>query len=171
MHEQPDRVPYNLGFTRKARAAMDAWYGGDGYRKLVHNAMDGIGHCPGPMQKWISETVWQDEFGVRWDRSVDSDIGNVCNCVLPKRDLSTLKLPDPRDPARFEGFAERCAEGAAADRFVQYGIGFSLFERAWTLRGMENLFIDMIEAPAFVEDLLDRICDYNVALVEVANEA
>jgi uroporphyrinogen decarboxylase len=51
---------------------------------------------------------------------------------------------------------------------VQFGIGFSLFERAWTLRGMENLFMDMIEAPSFVDELLDAICDYNVALAEQA---
>jgi uroporphyrinogen decarboxylase len=51
---------------------------------------------------------------------------------------------------------------------VQFCIGFSLFERAWTMRGMANVFMDMIEAPEFVDELLDAICDYNVALVRQA---
>ena len=51
---------------------------------------------------------------------------------------------------------------------VGCNIGFSLFERAWTLRGMENLLIDMVEAPAFVDDLLDAITEYNLAVIEGA---
>jgi len=35
---------------------------------------------------------------------------------------------------------------------------------------MENLFLDMIEAPGFVHELLDVICDYNVALAGRALE-
>jgi uroporphyrinogen decarboxylase len=33
---------------------------------------------------------------------------------------------------------------------------------------MDNLFVDMIEAPEFVNELLDMICDYNVGMVEQA---
>jgi uroporphyrinogen decarboxylase len=33
---------------------------------------------------------------------------------------------------------------------------------------MENIMLDMMEAPEFVDELLDRITDYNVALVEQA---
>ncbi|OGV80365.1 MAG: hypothetical protein A3K19_31375 [Lentisphaerae bacterium RIFOXYB12_FULL_65_16] len=164
-HQQPDRTPYCIGFTQKAHAAMKARYG-DGFLTLIHNDIHGVAATPGPRQKQVSDTVWQDEFGVQWDKSIDKDIGVVSNCIIPERNLDTLELPNPRDTAKFTGFAERCAAGK--DKFVQYGIGFSLFERAWTLRGMENLFMDMLEAPAFVDELLDRICDYNVALVEQA---
>ena len=38
-----------------------------------------------------------------------------------------------------------------------------MFERAWTLRGMENLLADMILNPQFVDDLLDNILEYNLA--------
>ena len=46
-----------------------------------------------------------------------------------------------------------------------FQIGFSLYERAWTLRGMENLLVDFHDHPKFVRDLFDRIADYNVAQV------
>jgi len=47
-------------------------------------------------------------------------------------------------------------------------IGFSMLERAWTLRGMENLLVDMYENPAFVGSLLDRITEYHLALIDRA---
>ncbi|MDI9586586.1 MAG: uroporphyrinogen decarboxylase family protein [Acidobacteriota bacterium] len=165
-HQQPDRTPYVIGFTQKSLAAMERHFGGRDFLSLIDNSVYGVAAKPGPKDHWIDENTWQDEFGVQWDRSIDRDIGNVCNRVLPERDLSKLELPDPHDPAKFEGFAEACEAGK--DRFVQFGIGFSLFERAWTMRGMDTLFMDMIEAPGFVHELLDAICDYNVALVEQA---
>jgi uroporphyrinogen decarboxylase len=167
-HRQPDRTPYAIGLTQKSLAAMKAHFGSDDFLKLIDNAIAGVGPRPGPLDQWLSETLWQDEFGVQWDRSIDRDIGNVCNCVLPERSLAPLALPDPRDPAKWEGFAESVSAARASGHFVQFGIGFSLFERAWTLRGMENLFLDMVEAPEFVDELLEVICDYNVALVEQA---
>ncbi len=49
--------------------------------------------------------------------------------------------------------------------FRCFQIGFSLYERAWTMRGMENLLMDFIINPDFVHQLLDAICDYNLAQV------
>ncbi len=164
-HEEPDRVPYQIGFTQVARERMTEAYGRS-YLELIDNAIHPVSSRPGPLEGWVSEHVWQDQFGVQWDRSVDRDIGVVCNRVLPERDLSGLTFPEPGAPERWEGFEEAIA--AAGDRCVQFGIGFSLFERAWTLRGMDELFVDMMEAPEFVDELLDMICDWNVALVEVA---
>lgn len=166
-HQQPDKCPYSIGFTQKAAAAMTERYG-DGVYAMLDNAVHGVAAKAGPLDCWLSETLWQDEFGVQWDRSIDRDIGNVCNRLLPERNLDKLELPDPRDPAKFEGMAEAVAASNAGGYFVQFGIGFSLFERAWTMRGMENLFMDMIEAPEFVDELLDAICDYNVALADQA---
>lgn len=165
-HKQPDRTPYCISFTQKAYAAMVKHYGNDEWLGLIDNCFHNVSANPGPKQMQISDTVWQDEFGVRWDRSIDPDIGNVCNCVIPDRNLDKLELPDPYAPEKFEGFAEKVAQ--AGDKAVHFSIGFSLFERAWTMRGMENLFVDMIEAPGFVHELLDAICDYNVALVKQA---
>jgi len=164
-HRPADRVPYHIGFTQNARAAFIEAYG-DSALAPIDNCFAGVSAAPGPLEGWIDENTWQDQFGVRWDRSVDRDIGIVCNQVLPERDLSELTFPDPHAPERWEGFGERVA--AAAGCCVQFSIGFSLFERAWTLRGMERLFVDMIEAPDFVDELLDMICDYNVAMVEHA---
>lgn len=49
------------------------------------------------------------------------------------------------------------------DRYRVYAIGFSLFERAWTLRGMEALMMDFLDEPEFVHALFTAIADYNIA--------
>jgi uroporphyrinogen decarboxylase len=165
-HEQPDRTPYMIGLTHRAMDAMVAHYGNSDFLAQVDNCLHVVHENPPPREQWLSETIWQDEFGVQWDRSIDRDIGNVCNRLLPERDLDLLELPDPRDPARFAGFAEQVAQGAG--KAVSFSLGFSLFERAWTLRGMENLFLDMVEAPDFVHAFFDLLCDYNCALAEQA---
>ncbi len=167
-HQQPDKTPYAISLTEKAHAAMVAHYGNDDFMGLIDNDMFTVHLRTGPKDMWLDENTWQDEFGVQWDRSIDRDIGNVCNRVLPERNLDALELPDPKAAAKYEGFAELVDSGRQAGKFVQLSIGFSLFERAWTLRGMEALFVDMIEAPEFVDELLDRLCEYNVARVEEA---
>ena len=152
-HGQPDKTPYVIGFTQKAMAAMVQHFGNKDFLQKIDNCSYSVLANPGPKDKWLDQNTWQDEFGVQWDRSVDRDIGNVCNCVIPERNLDKLELPNPSAPDKFKGFSERCAAGKG--RFVQFCIGFSLFERAWTMRGMANVFMDMIEAPEFVDELLD----------------
>jgi len=167
-HEQPDRTPYAIGFTQKAYAATVAYYGGDGFLRQIDNCFCDMRANPGPRDLWLDKNTWQDEFGVRWDRSIDRDIGNVRNQVLHEPDLDLIEFPDARDPAKFAGLGDACRRGTDQGKALQFCIGFSLFERAWTLRGMEALMLDMIERPHFVHALLDAICDYNVALVEGA---
>jgi uroporphyrinogen decarboxylase len=52
--------------------------------------------------------------------------------------------------------------------FRLFEIGFSLYERAWTLRGMENLLMDFLVNPGFVHELMEAITDYNIAQVKEA---
>ncbi len=43
----------------------------------------------------------------------------------------------------------------------------ALFERAWSIRGMQELFVDMAERPEFVEELLDRILnEWNLPIID-----
>jgi uroporphyrinogen decarboxylase len=44
-------------------------------------------------------------------------------------------------------------------------IGFSLFERAWSLVGMEDLMVYLLTEPEFIRDLLNQIADYNIRLI------
>ena len=56
-------------------------------------------------------------------------------------------------------------EAYGQEYFIVPNFGFALFERAWSLRGFEQLFMDMGSQPEYVEDLLERITEIQLALV------
>ena len=45
-------------------------------------------------------------------------------------------------------------------------MSYSLFERAWSLRGMEALLMDMLEAPDFVDELFDALLAFSLAMID-----
>ena len=85
---------------------------------------------------------------------------------LPEPTLEGFTFPDAADPRIFGRMAADIA--ARPDCFRMFSIDFSLFERAWSLRGFENLLMDMVENPEFVHELLDAIADHNIQLVRNA---
>jgi len=165
-HRQPDRVPYNIRFTEPARAAMAAYYGDPDFESKLGNCLHILHTEPAGSWREVRPGIWEDQFGVQWDRSIDSDIGNVCNVSVTPDTLGTFRFPDPGDPSRFADHAALIAR--TPDLFHVTDLGFSLYERAWTLAGMENFFMAMVENPGFTDDLLDRIVEFNLAIIEKA---
>jgi uroporphyrinogen decarboxylase len=165
--KRPPYVPWQLGFTKEARDKLTAHYGQADLEGLLQNHFVKLGDDFGFFTP-LGDDRFQDVFGVIWDRTIDKDIGNVSRCVLDRPTLDGYRFPDPLDERFFEraaGLIERFA-----DRFRVYQIGFSLYERAWTLRGIENLLIDFHDHPDFVRRLFQAIADYNIAQVRGALE-
>ncbi|NIV34874.1 MAG: hypothetical protein GWN58_37090 [Anaerolineae bacterium] len=52
------------------------------------------------------------------------------------------------------------------DRFLVIGFGTGLFERSWGLRGFENALIDVVVHPDFYEELIERLTDHQMEIVE-----
>ncbi|MGA2613461.1 MAG: uroporphyrinogen decarboxylase family protein [Spirochaetia bacterium] len=165
-HRQPDKVPYHISFTVPAREAMTRWYRDPQFEALLGNCLLLLETEPKNSWKRVRGEVWEDQFGVQWDRTIDADIGTVCNSPLTRDNLATYPFPDPLDPSRFEDWAALLA--GRPDSFVVANIGFSLFERAWTLAGMETVLMAMVDDRRFLDHLLDRILDFNLKLIEKA---
>jgi uroporphyrinogen decarboxylase len=166
--KKPPYVPWSFGFTLEARQKLEAHYKPTSDRTLediLDNHLLGLGNGIGFFDN-IGNNRVRDVFGVVWDRSIDKDIGNVEGCVLPEPTLAGYNFPNPHDPRFFANIPDDLHR--YGDRFRVFNIGFSLYERAWTLRGMENLMMDFIENPAFVHELLTRIADYNIAQTQKA---
>ena len=168
-HQETDMVPYQVDFTREAHRKAAAYYRDERIERHIgnhlSNAMYDIYEAT---HRAIGADRFQDHFGVVWNRSVDKDIGNVEGLCLPKPTLASYAFPAV-DVEFYRGIYRRfVAENP--ETFRLGAIGFSLFERAWTLRGMENLLMDMVEQPAFVDELLERICEYNLGAIRVAME-
>ena len=112
----------------------------------------------------VGNLVFKDEWNVLWDRSIDRDIGIPVNCILEQMDLDSMEVPDPFNPDRFAHFAPII--NANKHRYLLAKFSYSLFERAWALRGMENLMMDMVQQSSFVHELLDLITDFNLKLID-----
>ncbi len=164
-HKHPPYVPWNIGLTQEARERLQQHYGQVDLEDTLQNHFLRLGSDIGFFID-LGDDRFQDVFGVVWDRSIDKDIGTPANCVLPEPTLKGYDFPDPLDRRFFADIPERIEKSGNCFRVFQ--IGFSLWERAWTLRGWEALMIDFHDHPAFVDELLNVIADYNIAQVQEA---
>ena len=143
--KKPPYVPWSFKFTKEPKEALMQYYDTDDLDPVLGNHILQLGSDIGFFEDLGGDYV-RDVFGVVWDRSVDKDIGDVKGCNI---ESEISKKPD---------------------MFRVFQIGFSLYERAWTLRGIENLLMDFYINPQFVNQLLDAICDYNLRQIDKALE-
>jgi Uroporphyrinogen-III decarboxylase len=163
-HEETDMVPYNIDLTDEAYKKMEAYLGDqEFYEKLG-------GHLAQERNESFTElsaTLFRDMFGVVWSHEQEGDFGIVSNYLLKDPTLDGYTFPTP-DEKLIRQKCERLQ--ARKDKFRMYIIGFSLYERAWTLRSIPELLIDMIAEEDFVDELLEKIVAYNKAVVEIVSQ-
>lgn len=163
--KKPPYVPWSYRFTREARQCLEDYFRSEDIESTLDNHIIELGSDIGFFEK-AGPDLYRDVFGVVWDRSIDKDIGNVNDIILKEPTLTGYEFPDPLDQRFFADIPEKLER--YPDSFRMFCIGFSLFERAWTLRGMQNLLMDFIDNPEFVRELLSAIADYDIAQINAA---
>lgn len=164
--QSTDIVPFQVEFTIPARRRFAQFVGDPDFEEKIGNHLATLSHRRAAKWVEVQPGHFADEWGVVWNRTIDEDIGVVENRLLPDPSLGSFQFPNPMSPeliAAYPPFIER-----SRDRFRMVSIGMSLFERAWTLRGMDRILMDMLQAPRFVHELLDRIVEYNLAQLDLA---
>jgi len=168
-HQQTDIVPYNISFTHQEYKKVADYLGDPDFINKINNHL-----CGATFDGYVTELphkpgYFMDDFGVVWNRTgPDKDIGVPDNLILHEPSMKNYKFPEVPKEKLLKEYEYVLKEGRKNEQFVFAGIGFSMFERAWTLRGMENLLTDMLLEPAFVEELLDSICDFNIQIIDLA---
>jgi uroporphyrinogen decarboxylase len=187
-HQETDFVPYNLHGTASVYARLREHYGlsdDDALADFVGNHIVKVGSdfnvdlwaagiqmklvpSGGPMSTAVDAAggLHTDEFGCVWDRShgLPHPVGSPL--AGDHRLLDRYEMPDPYRAGRFD------AARALADRwrgkvFLFGKLGMAMFERAWAIRGMEQLLMDMALRPRFVEELLDRVLyEWNLPIID-----
>lgn len=164
--KQPPYVPWHVQFTHEPWQALIRHFGSERQAEsFIDNHFLELGSAIGFFEDLGNER-FEDVFGCVWDRSIDKDIGMVETPQLPEPSLSGYAFPNPLDRRFFAEIPARI--DTHPDRFRIFYLGFSLYERAWTLRGMENLLMDFVTCPEFVHQLMGRIADYNIAQITEA---
>lgn len=163
--KKPPYTPWSFKFTVEAKKLLTNHYDTDDLDNILYNHILMLGDDIGFFDQ-IGEDLYKDVFGAVWDRSIDKDIGNIVGSVICEPSLKDYTFPDPLDKRFFANI--RPSIKAKPDMFRLFEIGFSLYERAWTLRGMENLLMDFMVNPEFVHELLTAIADYNISQLNEA---
>jgi uroporphyrinogen decarboxylase len=113
----------------------------------------------------IKKGFFKDEYGVIWNRTVDKDIGVVASNILEIPELAGYIIPEIDSnelEERLNFFMQN-----KRDSFKFAKIDFSLFERAWSLRGFENLLMDLLINRDFAKELLDSIAARNIKIIDL----
>lgn len=164
-HEPSDFPPYFVDFSPPLRGTLAST---PLYAKDYLNydlQICGYNYC-GNAVPIGQQNIYRDDFGVIWDRSgVDKEIGLIHEPVIRDFDLSGYTFPR-FDDVKFANQL-KVVQKYREDRFFLAGIGFSLFERAWSLCSLEKVLLGMVVEKDFIHTLFSKICDFNLNVLDV----
>ena len=158
-------VPWHFIFSTDAAALLRAHLGVADLERAVDNHMLMLRRSTGSFRDLGGGRV-QDIFGVVWDRTWTRTSASSPDSSCRSRRSATSAFPIRSIHGSTSTGMPQLADGG--DRFRVFSASFSLFERAWTLRGPRELMMDFYDNPAFVHELLDLLADFNIAQVNEA---
>lgn len=121
-----------------------------------------------PIEVLMKEAEWVDEWGTRWGHAFKG-VG-ATPVEHPLKDWSMLEgylrtgIPDPKAPGRLDSAAAALALHAPS-KYCYGIIHLALFERLHSLRGMENLLMDLYTNEIEVRRLMDVLEAYMLELI------
>jgi len=179
-HEEPDKVPKEMGFTPAVEQMLKERTGADDLLEHFGVEMRGIG--PNDTNRDLEvyrryysnlkEGATLDEYGVAYE---PGDFHHFTHTVAPMQHFTSLRefeaypMPDIMDDYRYDGVAEEIADIKARGLFTNGWVGH-IFETVWHMRGMDRFMMDMIEHPEFAGFLVERITEMRVDMTRRLTE-
>ena len=169
-HEKKDYTPHSVIFTGQMNDKMFNYTGNPDYLGTINNHIvkaalrkRGV-PIPGKPERFL------DDFGIEWDRSgADKDIGVVAQYPIDSAEDLANYTPPPVDEDYIRAQCEKCMR-EKGDNFAIASIGFTVFERGWSLCGMEGLLCFMLTDPGAVGALFDKLAARNIEMAKIAME-
>jgi len=196
-HREPDRVPFDCTFvyegylrlkeylglkTKNEVYPSSPWLAISNPIELIHEL--NIDLCYIGLKKARNVPDFEygmenytDEWGVMF-RKVEHPTGlnyEIFDPVLGEAtidDLENYPWPDPHNPELTEGLEEKAQSLDEKTDFALIGkFSNSIFEQAFYMRGFEQIMMDVILNPEFVEALMGKLVDIALARLEVGLKA
>ena len=164
-HETVDHIPTQINYTGRQAALMAAHFGVP-RAELPDRLGNQFLRVDITHTQRLSDdgTVTYDWWGAGFDTHEEGYFVRE-SPLAESPDLDAYRWPDPEAPGLLDD-ATRILGADGGQHFVVPNFGWALFERAWSLRGFQTFFMDLVDDPDYVGALLDRIADIQVALAQ-----
>lgn len=168
-HEETTPVPYRLPLDLYQQEAMDKFYGSPDWRERAKTFIS----WPTPYDSWpwkeVSKNRYLDVYGSLWRTDVNGF--HQLEPALKDPTLDGYEFPASELFFRPNGLADAAETlKAESDYFSIMVISWGLFERAWQIRGFENALMDAISEPKFYAQLLDKLTDLLLEMVDAVRD-
>lgn len=161
--EPSDMIPWNIEMTAGFATNVSKMFPEEDPEDVLRNHMLRVKYKKNRLCE-NGESI--DLFGVRWKKAEDGgDVGIVAQYPLEEMEA---ELGDYRFPDINVELANSICDRLESERnrFTMFSITMGFFERAWSLRGMENALMDMVLEPGFTEELYDHILEHHMRLLD-----
>lgn len=164
-HQETAPVPYTLGwYDEEVAERIDAYYGSAEWRSWIDNAIHKV-PGPRPMPDSAAGPQCTDVYGSTW--RVDLRPWHMIEPAIKTPSLETYTFPEVDslfDPDWREVALDFIRQ--RQDYFLVAGYGFGPFERTWALRSFEEVMVDVALHPDFYAELIERVVDHQLAVVD-----
>lgn len=111
-------------------------------------------------EKGIQYDIW----GVGWDLVLTEGFHFRFHPLEDSEDLTKYNIPTPSED--FLRSLKGVSENNKKEYFILFDQGWTLFERGWMLRGLENFLLDFYYRKKEVIYLLDGIVEFHLQMAE-----
>jgi len=200
-HQEPDRVPFELGSTRNSSIHIAGWqklkahFGIKAEDTLLHKFMQialphedvlkaldidfryaGPGHPDIPQDKPYGEDGYIDEYGVTRRKPRGSMYYDMVKSPLAGpitiQDIMKYKLPDGNDPGYTRGLRERLLGlRNNTDYAIVLNLPSAFVHLSQFLRGFEDWFIDLAADQKLAGTLFDAAVEHTAGVGEAVLKA
>ncbi len=163
-HQTVDRIPTQINYTAEMGQKMAAHFSipaaelpaflGNHFLRLDISY---------PVRYSEDKRIRYDWWGVGFDTQ-EEGYYTAINPLSESKALYSYPWPNPYAENLLDD-ARTKLEQPGDQLFAAPNFGFALFERAWSLRGLQNFMIDMAIDEGYSEALLDQITDIQLALI------
>jgi len=197
-HQEPDRVPLDLGqaagdgITASAYENLIQHLGLEKRSHRINNKMAQTVFVDedilkrfrvdfrrvdlGLAENWkdvpVGQDGYRDEWGVVRTRPKGGYYYDLTDSPIKEDSLSALERhlwPNPDDPGRYRGLRERARKlHQETDYAIVLQTNCSFFLRCAELRGWENFYMDLVGNPKFACALMDRYLEIRLRIAERA---
>lgn len=163
-HKAAGIIPHQLDVTDGANAVLKKYFNDDDdyfYSKLNNT----IVREKNKEHKYDIPDGYHDLWGTEW-KLYGGTMGHQVRPILDEPSLEKYTFPAPNETRICRQIENMMTN--RPDRFQIFEAAHTLFEVGWFMRGIDGILEDMILEEDFVNELFDKVMEYQMQIIEIA---